>query len=118
MPTTREPGSEKSATIAGHSRVQSSLRLAVRNLRPLAGEAVLGEVQRPALVGGDRTPVTGHAAAASLLPATAADRQLLLAIEPFHQLVVHLPALAAQQLVQAAVAEPPPLAGKDAKTLA
>jgi hypothetical protein len=33
---TRRPGSEKSTRIAGHSRVQSSLSLAVRNLRPLA----------------------------------------------------------------------------------
>src|SRR3712207_4578296 len=82
------------------------------------GQAVLGEVQGPALVGGDRAPVPGRAAPALLLPATAADRQLLLAIEPLHKLVVDLPALAAQQLVQPPVAEPAPLAGKGAKPLA
>ena len=33
--TTRSPGSDKATSIAGHSRVQSSLRLTVRNLVPL-----------------------------------------------------------------------------------
>jgi hypothetical protein len=55
--------------------------------------------------------------ATPLLPATAADRQLLLAIEPLDELVVHPPALAAQQLVQPPVAEPATLAGKSAQAL-
>jgi hypothetical protein len=33
------PGSEKSTAMAGHSRVQSSFRLAVRNRRPLARQS-------------------------------------------------------------------------------
>lgn len=34
--TTRELGTDRATSMAGHSRVQSSFRLAVRNLRPLA----------------------------------------------------------------------------------
>src|SRR5918998_6039514 len=63
--------------------------LEVSGTEPAAvGQAILGEVQGPALVGGDRAPMPGHAAATSLLPATAADRQLLLAVEALDQLVV------------------------------
>src|SRR4051794_25003533 len=80
-----------------------------------AGEAILGEVERPALVGGDRAPMTRHGATPALLPATAADGQLLLAMQPLDELVVHPPALAAQQRVQPPIAEPPPLAGEGAK---
>ena len=52
------------------------------------------------------------------VPAAAADRQLLRAIDSLHELVVHLPTLAAQQLVQPPVAEPAALAGKGTQTLA
>src|SRR5215213_7035953 len=83
-----------------------------------AGEAILGEVERPALVGGDRAPMTRHRATPALPPATAADGQLLLAIQPLDELVGHPPALAAQQRVQPPIAEPPPLAGEGAKPLA
>src|SRR3712207_3416076 len=71
------------------------------------GQAVLGEVQGPALVGGDRAPrARQHAAMPAFLPAPTPDRQLLLAIEPLDELVVGLPALATEQLVQPPVAEP------------
>src|SRR5918993_685887 len=87
--------------------------LEVGGAEPAAvGQAVLGEVQGPALVGGDGAPGTRQHAAKSLLPVAAADRQLLLAIEPLDELVVHPPALAAQQLVEPPVAEPAPLAGQ------
>jgi hypothetical protein len=77
------------------------------------GQAVLGEVQGPALVGGDRAPGARQPAAEpALLPAAAADGRLLLAVEALHELVVRPPALAAQQRVQPPVAEPAPLAGQ------
>src|SRR5215208_2861431 len=117
MATTRWPGSEKSTRMAGHSRVQSSLRLAVRNLRPAVGQAVFGEVQGPALVGGDRAPGARHDTEPTLLAGAAADRQLLLAIEPLHELVVGHKTLPAQQFVQPPVAEPAALAGKGMQAL-
>src|SRR3954454_11808930 len=82
------------------------------------GQAVLDEVQGPALVGGDRAPGARHDTAFALLPAAATDGQLLLAIEPLHELVVGLPPLAAQEHVQPSVAEPAPLAGKGVQALA
>jgi hypothetical protein len=106
MATTRWPGSEKSTAMAGHSRVQSSFRLAVRNRRPSARQSST-KSERPALVGGDRAPgARQHAAEPALLAAVAADRELLFLVEPVDELVVHLPALATQQLVQPPVAEP------------
>src|SRR5215207_3179347 len=94
--------------------------LQVGGAEPAAvGEAVLGEVERPALVGGDRAPRDRqHAAEPALLPAAAADRELLLLIEPVDELVVGREALATQQLVQPPVAEPAPLAAEGAQALA
>jgi hypothetical protein len=83
-----------------------------------AGQTVLGEVQGPALVGGDRAPVPGHGPAAALLPAAAAEGQLLLAIQPRDELMVGPPALATEQLVQPPVAEPAALAGEGTQALA
>src|SRR4051812_11549916 len=102
MPTTRWPGSATSTTMAGHSRVQSSLRLAVRNLRPAVGQAVLDEVQGPALVGGDRAPGARRDTAPALLPAAPTDCGLLLLIEAVDELVVGRETLPTQQLVQPA----------------
>ena len=62
--------------------------------------------------------MTRHGATPALLPATAADGQLLLAIEPLHELVVHSPALPAQQLVQPPIAEPPTLASEGTHAVA
>jgi hypothetical protein len=71
-----------------------------------------------AAIGGDRAPgARQHAAKPALLPAAAADGQLLLAVEPLHELVVGLPSLAAQERVQPSVAEPAPLAGKSMQAL-
>ncbi len=94
--------------------------LEVGGAEPAAvGQAVLGEVQGPALVGGDRAPrARRHAAEPPLLPAAAADRELLFLIEPVDELVVRRPSLATQQLVAAAIAEASALAGKSAKPLA
>ena len=78
------------------------------------GQAVLGEVQRPALVSSDRAPASDAVATeAALLPAAPADRQLLLTVQPLDAFVVHAPALSTQQLVQPAVAEPSTLAGEN-----
>src|SRR3712207_9284598 len=62
--------------------------LQVGGAEPAAvGQAVLGEVERSALVGGDRTPgARHHAAEPALLPAAPADGQLLLAIETLHEI--------------------------------
>jgi len=57
MPTTRSPGSEKSTSMAGHSRVRSSLRLAVRNLRPSArASCVKSSDQRRSAAIGHQAP--------------------------------------------------------------
>jgi len=63
-----------------------------------------GEVHRPALVGGNRTPVAGHRAGTALLAVTAADRQALFLVEPSNELVIGMPALAFEHRVQPAIA--------------
>jgi hypothetical protein len=83
------------------------------------GQAVLGEIERPALVGSDRAPGAGHhAAKPALLPATAAQCELLLPIQPVDELVVGEEALPTQQLVQPAITEASSLAGEGAQALA
>ena len=60
MTTTRGAGREKSTSIAGHSRVQSSFRFAVRNLRPLASASSMkSSDQRWFAMTGHQTPARG-----------------------------------------------------------
>ena len=68
----------------------------------------------------DLDPVLDLGQATYALTAQLDQRRPLLplAVQPLDELVVGLPALAAQQLVQPAVAEPAPLGGKGAETLA
>jgi hypothetical protein len=54
----------------------------------------------------------------ALLPAAAADRELLLAVQALDELVVDHEALPTQQFVQPPVAEASSLAGKSAQALA
>jgi hypothetical protein len=118
MVATRRPGQRE--VDQDRRALARAVVLEVGGAEPAAvGQAVLGEVQGPALVGGDRAPGARQPAAEpALLPAAAADGQLLLAVEALHELVVRPPALAAQQRVQPPVAEPAPLAGQGTQALA
>ncbi len=73
------------------------------------GQLVGDEVQAPALVGTQRRLHRPPCTHGPLAPAAPAHRQPLLAINPLDPLLVHQPALAPQQHVQAPIAEPPPL---------
>jgi len=71
------------------------------------GQRVAGEVERPALVGGDGAPGALAGIARDLLALGAAQPQPFFAVDPLNDLHVHLEALANQLGVQHAIAIPP-----------
>ena len=106
MFSTHSPGNEESTSMAGYSRVQSSLRLAVRNAA--IGQRVTGEVERQALV--ERNLAPGPLPLArDLLARGATQPQPFFALDRLDDLHIHADTLC----VQHAIAIPPIFARLD-----
>ena len=102
-------GIDRATSIAGHSRVQSSFRLTVRNFLPLASASM---VKSRLLVGGDRAPGAFAHALGDFLAIAAAQGQALLSVKSLHHFHVHLETLLAKLGMQHAIAIASVFAGK------
>src|SRR5579864_2641500 len=108
---TRNPPSELSTSMAGHSRVQSSTTVNMRMTLPVP-HTITDEIDRPTFVrpGGHRAVYPARPANPPSLPDP--HRQAFLPIQPIHPLVIDHQPFPHQQRRQPAIPEPHSLGGQ------
>src|SRR5579863_4058764 len=114
--TTRTPPNEVSTTMVRHSRLKSSTIARNTEAAPVA-ECVRDEVERPALVDGERQHHRRPRSQRALTAAAPAHHQLFLTVQPIELLAVHRVSFAGQQPTQTPVAEAAPLLRQLAQAL-